>query len=66
MAKEEIYTIPIIDAFKEDCECVLCHLYQKLEKESIDFVLGLSYMELYELHNLVRKYVKHKTNESYV
>jgi len=45
MAKEEIYTIPVIDAFKEDCECLLCRLYQKLEKESIDFVLGSSYME---------------------
>lgn len=45
MAKEEIYTIPVIDAFKEDCECVLCHLYQKLEKDSVDFVLGSSYME---------------------
>jgi len=45
MAKEEIYTIPVIDAFKEDCECVLCRLYQKLEKDSVDFVLGPSYME---------------------
>ena len=45
MAKEEIYTIPVIDAFKEDCECVLCHLHQKLEKDSVDFVLGPSYME---------------------
>lgn len=45
MPKEEIYTIPVIDAFKEDCECVLCRLYQKLEDESLDFVLGPSYME---------------------
>jgi len=45
MAKEEIYTIPVIDAFKEDCECPLCHLYHKLEKDSVDFVLGPSYME---------------------
>ena len=45
MAKEEIYTIPVIDAFKEDCECVLCRLHQKLEKDSVDFVLGTSYME---------------------
>ena len=43
--KENIYTIPVIDAFKEDTECLLCHLYMKLEKESIDFMLGPSYME---------------------
>lgn len=45
MAKEEIYTIPVNDAFKEKCECPLCHLYRKLERESVDFVLGPSYME---------------------
>lgn len=46
MAKEEIYTIPVNDAFKEDCECPFCFIYQKLERESIDFVLGPSYMEV--------------------
>lgn len=46
MAKEEIYTIPVIDAFKEDCECPLCFLYEKLEKDSVDFVLSPSYMEV--------------------
>ncbi len=46
MAKEEIYTIPVTDAFNEECECPLCHLYQKLEKDSVDFVLGPSYMEV--------------------
>lgn len=45
MAKEEIYTIPVIDAFKEDCECPLCHLYRTLEKDSVDFMLSPSYME---------------------
>lgn len=43
--KEHIYTIPVIDAFKEDTECPLCILYENLEKESIDFMLGASYME---------------------
>lgn len=46
MAKEEIYTIPVIDAFNEVCECPLCFLYEKLEKDSVDFVLGPSYMEI--------------------
>lgn len=45
MAKEEIYTIPVNDAFKEDSECPLCTLYRQLEKDSVDFVLGPSYME---------------------
>lgn len=46
MAKEVIYTIPVIDAFKEDCECPLCKLYEKLEKDSVDFVLSPSYMDV--------------------
>ncbi|NLK21179.1 MAG: hypothetical protein GX308_03640 [Epulopiscium sp.] len=43
--KEQIYTIPLIDAFKEDTECPFCSLHAKLEKEGIDFMLGASYME---------------------
>ncbi|MFP4698112.1 MAG: DUF6062 family protein [Eubacteriales bacterium] len=43
--KEKIYTIPVRDAFKEDSECPFCNLYHKLEKESIEFVMGPSYME---------------------
>ncbi|NLM13838.1 MAG: hypothetical protein GX209_08865 [Epulopiscium sp.] len=43
--KEQIYTIPVIDAFKADTECPFCNLHQTLEKESIDFMLGASYME---------------------
>ncbi|MDF1616690.1 DUF6062 family protein [Petrocella sp. FN5] len=55
MSKEEIYTIPIIDAFKTDCECPFCHLYESLEKDSIDFVLGPSYMDVD---------IRHHTNAS--
>ncbi|MCT4542660.1 MAG: DUF6062 family protein [Vallitalea sp.] len=43
--KEQIYTIPVIDAFKEDCECPFCQMFNKLENDAIDFVLGPSYME---------------------
>ncbi|HOA80789.1 MAG TPA: DUF6062 family protein [Defluviitaleaceae bacterium] len=43
--KEKIYTIPVIDAFKEVTECPICNLYKKLEDDSIDFMLGPSYME---------------------
>lgn len=46
MAKEEIYTIPVIEAFEEDCECPLCLMYERLEKASVDFVLSPSYMEV--------------------
>lgn len=43
--KEQLYTIPVNDAFQTDCECPLCKLYDDLEKETIDFVMGPSYME---------------------
>jgi len=46
MSKEEIYTIPILDAFNADCECPFCHLSDGLEKDTIDFVLGPSYMDI--------------------
>ncbi|PKM65599.1 MAG: hypothetical protein CVU95_14815 [Firmicutes bacterium HGW-Firmicutes-2] len=46
MSKEEIYTIPILDAFNTDCECPFCHLSDSLEKDTIDFVLGPSYMDV--------------------
>ena len=43
--KEKLYTIPVNDAFNEDCECPLCHIYNNLESDAIDFTLGPSYME---------------------
>ena len=43
--KEQLYTIPVNDAFNEPCECPLCKIYDNLEQESIDFMLGPSYME---------------------
>lgn len=46
MAKEEIYTIPVIEAFEEDCECPICFMYETLEKASVEFVLSPSYMEV--------------------
>ncbi len=42
---EKIYTIPVLDAFKSDCECPLCSLEQKLEDEALDYTLGPSMME---------------------
>lgn len=43
--KEKIYTIPVSDAFAEDCECPLCVLEKRLEDESIDYALGPALME---------------------
>lgn len=43
--KEKIYTIPVMEAFAEDCECPVCILEKKLEDEYIDYILGPSLME---------------------
>lgn len=43
--KEQLYTIPVNDAFGKDCECPLCLMYTELEQEAVDFTLGPSYME---------------------
>lgn len=42
---EQLYTIPVNDAFSADCECPLCLLYKDLEEKAIEFTLGPSYME---------------------
>lgn len=43
--KEKIYTIPVTEAFHEECECPLCLLESRLEGEYIDYYLGPSLME---------------------
>ncbi|MGN1319424.1 MAG: DUF6062 family protein [Lachnospirales bacterium] len=43
--KETIYTIPVNDAFNEGGECPFCNMKKNLEKDSLDYVLGASYME---------------------
>lgn len=43
--KEKIYTIPVTEAFEQDCECPLCMLHSKLEREYIDYYLGPALME---------------------
>ncbi|HHW32269.1 MAG TPA: ABC transporter substrate-binding protein [Clostridiaceae bacterium] len=43
--KEKIYTIPVNEAFKEECECPMCILEKKLENEYVDYMLGPSLME---------------------
>ena len=43
--KEQIYTIPINEAFDEICECPLCVIERNLEKEAIEYELGPAMME---------------------
>ena len=42
---EKLYTIPVQDAFTTDCECPVCVMRQTLERASIEYTLGPSYME---------------------
>ena len=47
---EQIYTIPVNEAFDEcietpECGCPLCRLYKKLQENEIDIILGASMME---------------------
>ena len=43
--KEKLYTIPVNDAFSLDCECPICAMYKKLERDTVEFTMGPSYME---------------------
>ena len=43
--KEQIYTIPVNEAYDEDCECPMCLLHSKLEQEALDYTLGSAMME---------------------
>ncbi len=43
--KEQIYTIPINEAYETDCECPLCILEKKCEEEAVDYTLGSAMME---------------------
>lgn len=42
---EKLYTIPVNDAFDKKCECSICEIYNSLEKSSLEFTMGPSYME---------------------
>lgn len=33
--KEKLYTIPVNDAFREDCECPICSMYRSIEKDAL-------------------------------
>ena len=47
---EQIYTIPVSEAFEKSaadksCGCPFCTLYNKLECDELDLILGASMME---------------------
>ncbi len=43
--KEKIYTIPVTDALKEAEFCPFCYIKEKLERETVEYTIGPSYME---------------------
>ncbi|MDD6214654.1 MAG: DUF6062 family protein [Firmicutes bacterium] len=43
--KETIYTIPVNEAFEQNCKCPLCFLEEKLEAEAVEYALGPAMME---------------------
>lgn len=43
--KEQLYTIPVNEAFDEKTECPICSMYHSIEEGALDFTLGPSYME---------------------
>lgn len=42
---EQLYSIPVNDAFGRDLECPICEMYERLQENAIDFTMGPSYME---------------------
>lgn len=42
---EKLYTIPVNEVFEKKCECPVCEIYHSLEKSSLEFTMGPSYME---------------------
>lgn len=43
--KEQLYTIPVNEAFEVKCECPVCAMRHRLKENAIEFTLGPSYME---------------------
>lgn len=43
--KEELYTIPVNDAFQTECECPVCAMRHTLEQNAVEYTMGPSYME---------------------
>lgn len=37
---EQIYTIPVNDAFDSECECPMCQMQKELERNAIEYTMG--------------------------
>ena len=42
---EQLYTIPVNEAFEADFECPICAMHRSLERNAIEYTMGPSYME---------------------
>jgi len=42
---DRIHTIPVLEALREPKNCAFCVMFEKLEKDSIQFIMGPAYME---------------------
>ncbi|HHX59390.1 MAG TPA: hypothetical protein GX707_01430 [Epulopiscium sp.] len=42
--KDNIYTIPLTDAFHSGHECPFCFIHNNLQNDAMDFILGSAYM----------------------
>lgn len=42
---EQLFTIPVNEAFEGSSECPFCEMYRNIENSAIEFTLGPSYME---------------------
>jgi len=40
-----IHTIPVLDALREPGHCAFCVMFEKLERDSVQFIMGPAYME---------------------
>lgn len=43
--KEQIFTIPVNDAFDKKCECPICAMQKVLNDNAVEYTMGPSYME---------------------
>ena len=43
--KEQIYTVPVNEAYEKDCECPFCFLQKNLEAEAVEYATGAAMME---------------------
>ena len=43
--KDNIHTIPVLDALREQSMCPFCIMYQRLDENATDFIMGPAYMD---------------------